>query len=215
MSWELTDVSWHYPFMIKFFIYIFTFSLFWLCYYFLNHYILVARLKKHIKIFRNLQMAKTPDTEIEAIIDQQLKKTKNPQIKDLYLAFSALSTTPSAAGEHLVQKHKREIDYFLSRRELQIKGLAIVLVFSMFGLILMEAKLLLFSISQAHIYKNLSNFLSAIDTDFYHNLFQPLAFSLPETFLVFCLINSLKKLRLWLDHEWANLIEESASGEGK
>ncbi|MDH5384373.1 MAG: hypothetical protein OEY18_06665 [Candidatus Aminicenantes bacterium] len=159
-------------------------------------------------------MAKTPESEIGEILDKQLKKAKNPQIKNLYRSFSALVTGPSAACEHAAQKHKREIDYFLAKRELQIKGLAIVLIFSMAGLILMEIKVLSTVIDcwyTVYITPKLSQVLLAVSQNFHFNLFQPLVLALAETFLVFWLINRVKKLRLWLDCEWAIFLE-TASG---
>jgi hypothetical protein len=209
MSWELTEISWHYPFMIKLFIYIFFFALFWLFYYFFNHYIFFAKLKKHIKIFKNLWTATTSNAEIGPIIDQQLNKANNPQIKDLYRAFSALAAAPTVGGGLHAQKLKREIDYFLDRRKLQIKGLAIALVFSMAGLMLMEINILVTDIGILSRTPTFSLITQWLSQNFHSNLFYPLAFALLETFLALWLINSVKKLRLWLDHEWANLQKET------
>ncbi len=202
--------SWDYPLMIKPFLFIFLFALLWLYFYFHHHYVLVFKFKKQFKFFINLLLAKKPEEEIGEILDKQLKKAKNPQIKNLYRSFSALVTAPVAARENAAQKHKREIDYFLAKRELQIKGLAIVLIFSMAGLVLMEIKVLSTVIDYwytVNITPKLSQVLSAVSMNFHFNLFQPLALALAETFLVFWLINHVKKLLLWLDCEWAILLE--------
>jgi hypothetical protein len=217
MGWDLAEI-WEYSVVIKCFIYIFFFAFIWLFYYFFNHYILVAKLKKHFKLFGKLRTVKMPDTEIGPIIDQQLNKAKNPQIKDLYRAFSALTGAPLSDSEHLAQKHKREIDYFLAKRKLQLKGLAVVLIFSISGLILVGIKELVVNIDMWYTLTSkftLHQMISNLSLNFHYNLFYPLAIALAEAFLVVWLINSIKKLRLWLDREWANLLEESASGEGK
>jgi hypothetical protein len=101
---------------------------------------------------------------------------------------------------------------------LQIKGLAIVLFFSMAALILVSMKI--WSLNTIYGCKvsgniTLSSLLPGLLEDFLYNISYPLTFALAETFLVFWLINSVKKLRLWLDHEWASLLEEAAFGEGK
>lgn len=158
-------------------------------------------------------MAKTSDMEIGIIIDRQLNKTKNHQIKDLYCAFSALMAAPSSISGLSAQKHKREIDYFLDRRKSQIKGLAIVLVFSIAGIILMEIKTLMTEIEYLSRTPKLSIIIPWLSQNFHYNLFYPLAFALAETFLAFWLINSVKKLRLWFEREWANLLEKVASGK--
>ncbi len=210
MTWNLWENSWDYPLIIKPFLFIFWFALLLLYFYFHHHYVLVFKFKKQFKFFSNLLLAKTPEGEIGEILVKQLKKAKNPQIKNLYRSFSALVTAPSAVRDNAAKKHKREIDYFLAKRELQIKGLAIVLIFSMAGLILMEIKVLSTVIDYwytVYITPKLSQVLSAVSRNFHFNLFQPLALALAETFLVFWLINRVKKLLLWFDCEWAILLE--------
>ena len=64
MTWDLSEIPWDYPLMIKPFLLIFMFALLWLYFYFHHHYVLVFKLKKQFKFFRIILMAKTPETEI-------------------------------------------------------------------------------------------------------------------------------------------------------
>jgi hypothetical protein len=172
-------------------------------------------LKKHFKFFRKLQEAKKSDKDSEPINVKQPKNVNNPQIKELCRAFYALTTVPITTVAHSIQKSKREINYFLDRRKLQIKGLIIVLVFSMAGLILMEIRRLLTEIG--YLSKSLTSHIVIpwLSNNFHYNLFTPLFFALVETFLAFWLINSVHKLNLWFNREWTDLLEETFSREGE
>lgn len=174
-----------------------------------------VKLKKHFRFFRKRQEVKITGKESEPIIVKQPKNVNNPQIKELYKAFYALNTEPITSVAPSIQKSKREINYFLDQRKLQIKGLIIVLVFSMAGLILTEIRRLLTEIG--YLSKSLTSqiVIPWLSNNFHFNLFTPLFFALVNTFLAFWLINSMHKLSLWLNREWTDLFEKPFSREGE
>ena len=48
MTWDLSEIPWDYPLIIKPFLLIFSFALLWLYFYFHHHYVLVFKLKSSL-----------------------------------------------------------------------------------------------------------------------------------------------------------------------
>jgi len=217
MEFSLVEIEYYMPIPVKSFILVFWIFLLCLPYLVVSHDVLLFRIKKHVANFRKKWLARIHDVETVQHFAQQEKRISQPLIKEFYRSLVKLINASAESRDLAVKAYELEIDYYLTKRELHLKILAVVLVFSMAGLSLVGVKIILFDEPQQWFSvmsePRLAQLFTNLQWDFHNWIFYPLLIALAETFLVFWLIVAKKKMALRLHREWTALVDAMVEGK--
>jgi len=219
MTWSLVETEWDIPFSLRPFVFIFLFLILWIPYVAVSHYVLRARLQRHFKRMGKWWRDNGEASGPKQRIDHFLESARNPQIQGFYKAVSdMIAETPERAGR-AAASYQADIEYFLGKKVAHLKALAIVLLFAMAGFLLMGLKRMIIDEAQVMsiVFKEpwFSKLLANLPDMFYHWIYYPLVIALAETFLIFWLINSTKRLGLRLRHDMTVLSTAIADRSGR
>lgn len=204
--------GWNYPMGMRFFIIIILFVMLWLPYLLAAHALLFHQINKSSARLRFRWRDEKNGFDVAAYCASISAKRRNRPIRDYFLSLAEKTSVPVERRNPADPRPRMEIDRFLDKRELHLRGLAIVVVFSLAGLLLFcfyYVVLWITPLFAVNSNPTIAKVIVEIHLVFGH-AFVPLAIGLTEAFLSFWLINGLKKMRLRLDDVWAGFLEEIA-----
>jgi len=204
--------GWNYPAGMRFFIIVILFVMLWLPYLIAVHVLLSYQIKKFSTRLRLKWRDDKNGFDIDAYRVSISAKKRNRPIRDYFLSLAEKISVPIEVRNPANPRPRMEIDRFLAKRELHLRGLTIVVVFSLAGLLLFcfyYVVLFITPLFAVRTNPTIADVIVEIHLVFGH-AFVPLAIGLTEAFLSFWLINGLKKMRLRLDDVWAGFLEEIA-----
>jgi len=128
--------GWNYPAGMRFFIIIILFVMLWLPYLIAVHVLLSYQIKKFSTRLRLKWRDEKNGFDIDAYRVSISAKKRNRPIRDYFLSLAEKISVPIEVRNPANPRPRMEIDRFLAKRELHLRGLTIVVVFSLAGLLL-------------------------------------------------------------------------------
>jgi hypothetical protein len=203
------DGGWEHSPVMKFFALIIIFAGLWLLYLIGSQIRLFLQIKKYSIELRKKWQERKKDFDAAAFSALIIDKNRN---RFIFKYFRSLAEKASVPFEQRIPETPRlrmDIDRFLAKRELHLRSVAMIVIFSLGGLLLAALYYAVLAIT----WKTDPTIADVItEIRFFALDIFPSVLALGEAFLSFWMINGLRKMSLRLDDVWAGFLDDIARG---